>query len=504
MLADLTIPDLLRNAAAADPDRAALIVDGSGSLSYREWDARSNAVARGLVDRAVVPGDRVALFFENADWIPFAVAYFGVLKTGAVGVPLSSRFSGPDLTAVLDGCAVTGTVWNQKLPRGPGWQATVTELERGQSEEPYETNLSAESLAEILYTSGTTGMPKGVACRHLHVVRPLTHDEGWPPRWWRDLSGQVYLHANAVSTAAGQLRLLEPLGPQKMTVVAAPAFDPNRFCELAASHRAAVVQLVPAMASAIVNTGAWLKNDLSGVKVVSLGCAPLPPSLVPSLAAAFPCARLVNLYELSEARYAGTWLVHDGTGSDSVGVPRGATELRVAGSQGEKVPPGEAGEIWLRWQGLPSQHYFRDAEATSRVFVDGWTRTGDMGYLDDSGELHLTGRLKEIIIKGGLNVSALAVENALLEHRAIADCAVFGIPDKIHGEEVAAAVVPRIEVSVGEICRFLASRLPPHAIPRRFLWLAELPRNRSGKVLKKDLLTYAQAQHGQPVDTMPQ
>lgn len=458
-------------------------------MSYGTWERRSNAIARGLSDLGVTVGDRIGLYFRNAEWTNFAAAYIATLKTGAVAVPLSDRFTKDDLRSILDRCGAIGTVWGAEQTASPGWSARVAELENGQSTEPFLAQVSPDDIAEILYTSGTTGVPQGVACRHIHVVRPLVEGGGWPPEWWRP--GEIYLHANAISTAGGQLRLLEPLSPQRMTILALPVFDPHRFCALAEQHRAAVVQLVPAMANSLLESGAFRSHDLSNVRVVSLGCAPLPPAIVPRLAAAFPRARLVNMYELTEARYLGTTFVHErGRGrarAGSVGLPRGATQLKVTDDKGKEVPAGVVGEVRVRWPGLSPQHYYRDARATARVFVDGWTRTGDSGYRDEDGYLYLVDRLKDIIIKGGINIGTLEIENALLEHPAISDCAVVGVPDPVQGEEIAAALVVNQPLSPYDLRKFLGARLAPHKVPQRFLELAVLPRNRSGKVLKREL-----------------
>jgi acyl-CoA synthetase (AMP-forming)/AMP-acid ligase II len=241
------------------------------------------------------------------------------------------------------------------------------------------------------------------------------------------------------------------------------------------------------MATSIIESAAHRRHDLSSVRVVSLGCAPIPRALIPGLAGAFPNARLVNMYELSEARYAGTALVYDGTRDGSVGRRRGATEIRITDEQGVPLPAGQIGEVRLRWRGLPPQHYFRDAVATSQVYVGGWTRTGDLGYLDGDGYLHLVDRLKDVIIKGGINIGSLEIENVLREHPAVADCSVLGVTDPLHGEEVACAVVLRSPASPGELRAFVGERLARHKIPRHVLELDELPRNRSGKVLKGEL-----------------
>ncbi|MQA26154.1 MAG: AMP-binding protein [Micromonosporaceae bacterium] len=387
------------------------------------------------------------------------------------------RHEGPGQPALCEG-----------RPDGPGWHATLAELEESGAPGPIQTPAEPEDVAEILFTSGTTGSPKGVACRHLHVTQPLTDSHGWPPEWWQACADGVYLHANAVSTAGGQLRLLEPLGPQRMTALAQPRFDPERFCRLAEEHRAAVVQLVPAMASSIVDSEAYRRHDLSSVRVVSLGCAPLPMALTPKLASAFPNAHLVNMYELSEARYAGTAFTPEDGGKDgSVGMPRGASQVRITDDSGGDLASGVVGEVRVRWAGLPAQHYFGDAAATARVFADGWTRTGDAGYLDPDGCLYIVDRLKDVIIKGGINISSVEVENALREHPAVADCAVFGVPDQTHGEDVAAALVLRRPISPRDMRGFLTARLAPHQIPKRFVHLAALPRNRSGKVVKHEL-----------------
>jgi acyl-CoA synthetase (AMP-forming)/AMP-acid ligase II len=480
------IPDLLRVRAAAEPDRTALAVDGRGPMSYGEWENRSNAIARGLIRLGVAVGDRVVTFFDNAEWLDFAAAYFGVLKAGAIAVPLSSRFTGLELGSIIDHCASVGVIRGGQKPEAPGWAATAAELEEGQSAEAFGVAVAAESVAEVLYTAGTTGQSKGVACRHVHAVRTLM-DPSWPPAWWRACAGGICCHASAVSTAAGQLRLLEPLGPLRTTAFTLPVFDPDRLCRLLADSGAAVVHLVPSMALSILESGAAGQHDLSAVRVVSLGCAPFPTPLIPRLSAAFPGARLVNLYELTEARHAGTALLYGGAHGDSVGTPRGATLIKVTTEAGEEIPPGVVGEVRLRWPGLPPQHYYRDAEATASVFVDGWTRTGDAGYLDESGYLHLVDRLKDVIIKGGITIGSLEVENALCEHQAVADCAVFGFPDRTHGENLAAALVLRQPVVFRDLRAFLFPRLAPHKIPTRFITLDELPRNTSGKVLKSQL-----------------
>jgi acyl-CoA synthetase (AMP-forming)/AMP-acid ligase II/acyl carrier protein len=482
------LPGLLAARAGADPGRVALRTDGGPSITYADWDQRSSALARGLLALGIQRGDRVGLYFGETDWADYAVGYLGTVKAAAVAVPLSSRFPETQVHEILARAGVSELVTGRAGAPTALRQHTVAQLTAGQLTTPFQAPASPADVIEVLYTSGTTGLPKGVACTHAHAAGPLDPAGGWPPEFWRRCAGGTYLHANALSTAAGQLRILDALGPERMTVSALPVFDPERLCRLAAEQQAVVIQLVPGMATAILEAGSARRHDLSCVRVLSLGCAAFPASLIPRLAAAFPAARLVNLYELSEARHTGTAMVHDGvTRLASVGLPRGRTEVRITDERGCAVPAGQTGEIRLRWPGLPPQYYHADPAASSAVFTDGWTRTGDAGYLDSDGYLFITDRIKDVIIKGGTNIPSVVVESALLTHPAVAEAAVFGVPDALHGELIYAAVVLRSPVSTDELRGHTAGRLARQEVPDRILPVTELPRNRSGKVLKSEL-----------------
>ena len=484
-------PDLLRRWASQDPGRDALVVDGESALTYREWDERSDMLAAGLRSRELPPGSTVALWFDNQNWCEFAVAYMGVLKAGGVAVPLSGRMTEAELALALEHCAPAGLIHGPgKRVRGfGGWIATAEELQQAVSPNDRPQSLvQPADVAEVLYTSGTTGRPKGVASTHNHTVRPLDEAPDWYPPEWAACARSVYLHANSIGTAAGQLRLLEPLGPLGMTTLALPVFDAERYCELVALHQAAVIQLVPAMALTIVESGAHLRHDLSSVRVVVFGCAPLPPSAVPQLARVFPGARLVNMYELSEARHVGTYALCGHQDAFTAGRPRGATEIKIVGPDGIEQPAGVPGEICLRWAGLPPQSYYRDAVATAAVFADGWTRTGDAGVLDHNGGLTLVDRLKDVIISDGLSISSVEIEDVLYRHPAVVEAVVFGRPHRIHGEEVAAAVVLNdTGVEPEELRAFVGQQLAAAKVPRAIFSVDAIPRNRSGKPLKRQL-----------------
>ncbi len=457
------------------------MVDGGSSLTYADWDRRSNATARGLVAAGVRPGDRVALFFDTAHWADYAVAYLGVHKAAAVAVPLSPRFAAPELAHVLDHSGAGLLVCPRDL-LPPVRSARLTHsqaLETGQSPEAFHVPGDGGELGEIVYTAGTTGSPKGVAITHDSI---LVHDLPPDPQ----ARAVTFAHAFPVGTNANQECLRMTLR-RPATAVVLPSFDPKRLCALVAERRIQRLQLVPAMAQMIVSSGAVERHDVSSVERVTLSSAPTPPALLPRLAAAFPRATLWNTYALTESGSARTLMRCDSARPGSVGRPVGETQVRIVDEGGRDLAAGQTGEVWLRRKGAPRREYYRDPAATAAAHAGDWLRTGDLGYLDDDGYLYLVDRSKDVIIQGGLNVSSLEVENALYEHSEVVEAAAFGLPHDVVGQEVAAAVVARSPIDVRELQSFVRERLAEHKVPRRIFFVEQLPRNASGKVVKRDL-----------------
>ena len=480
----VTLVDLLLTRVSEGPDAVAMVVDGGDTLDYRTWDQRSDAVARGLVARGVERGDRVLLLFDNARWSDYCVAYLGVQKAGATAVPVGTRFAGPELAKVVAHCGATGVVcpadFAPERLDGP-WVASTDDLAEGSDEGTYRVAVEPDDLAEILYSSGTTGAPKGVAVSHASIA---FHDP--PPD--DDRPGRATLvHAFPVGTNAAQEMLRLPLRRGDRTVVVMPVFEPERFCALVAEHQVRRLQLVPAMAQVLVASGAADRHDLSSVERVVLSSAPAPAALMEPLAAAFPNAAVWNTYALTEGGTARTLVVDAVARPESVGVGVGGTEVRVVDDEGGDRPPGEVGEVWLRRPGAPRRGYYRDPEATAATWVGDWLRTGDLGYLDDEGYLYLVDRKKDVIVTGGLNVASLEVENVLHEHPAVVDAAVFGVPHEVLGQDVAAAVVLQDDVAPRELSGFVRERLGEYKTPHHVFVVDDLPRTVTGKVLKRDL-----------------
>ncbi len=521
------MPDLLRQRAAEDPDGVALRVAEAGSLTYGEWDRRSNAAARGLLERGVRQGDRVALWFGGDGWVDFAVGYLAVHKAGAAAVPLGTRFGGPELARILDHAGVSGIVAGGGAgagvdPRPPSapeggaapWLAGPADLEAGGDPSALQVPLGPDDLAEIIYTSGTTGLAKGVACTQAGImVHDLPADAGGGPG-----SGPAhgpaerlsFLHGFPIGTQAGQETLRVPLRIGGRTAIVMPVFDADRLGALVERHRVVRLQLVPAMAQVLVASGAAARHDLSSVRRVILSSAPAPPALFARLAETLPGASLWNAYALTEAGAARTLTEYDPQRPTAVGRPVGRTEVRIVDDRGRTQGPEQTGEVWLRRPGAPPRTYYRDPEATEAAFGDGWVHTGDLGWLDGEGYLYLADRKKDLVISGGSNVSSVEVENALYEHPWVAEAAVFGIAHAVLGEDVAAAVVlagagardgdgaavvvvggpggPGGEAEAGRVLQdFVRGRLAEHKVPHRVVFVEALPRNASGKVLKGEL-----------------
>ncbi|MDG4798021.1 AMP-binding protein [Micromonospora sp. WMMD1082] len=481
-----TVPDLLDWRTALHPDRVAVEVHGVARLTFAEWSAHAGTVAAALLRRGVRRGDRVGLLFGARDWTRFAVAYCGVLRAGGVAVPLSDRLAAGQLGYALTHCAATALVHGDGTPTPPV-PAGLPVWACGDllAEAPVVGVAAAPGpgdLAQILYTSGTTGRPKGVAASHANLTAGApTH-----PRRLALAHSERFLHAFAIGTNAGQTMLLNAL-TAKATALTLPHFTPARFARLIEAPGTGTVFVVPSIAHELLDSGALDGRDTAGVQLIGSTAAPLAPAVAARLAAAFPAATIVNYYTSTEAAPAQTTMVYDPSRRDAVGRPVGG-RLMVADTDGNPLPPGATGEVWLR--APHPRSYYRDDAANRVTFRAGWVRMGDVGRVDADGYLYLTDRHQDVIKTGAFKVSTLEVEAALHEHPLVAQAAVVGVPHPVLGSAVAAAVVPRADpdgLSLPALRGFLADRLADYQLPARLLLLDELPRNEGGKVLKRRL-----------------
>ncbi|MEU8266771.1 class I adenylate-forming enzyme family protein [Sphaerisporangium sp. NPDC049002] len=499
--ATLTVPGLLSARATADPGAVALTVHGVGSLTFGEWDRRSDAAARGLLERELRPGDRVGLVFGENEWIDYAIAYCAAQRAGGVAVPLSAGLPPAELHRLLSHssavCAVHGSgrsvppsgLWTVTLPDLAGPDGPVTPPGAGVPVQPGDP-------AQILYTSGTTGEPKGVVASHANLTFGCSRDARRRPL----AHSRHFLHAFPIGTNAAQTMLINTLDarPGALTL---PRFTAARFARLIESYRAGTVFLVPSMAIELLNAKVAEKYDLSSVLLLGSTAAALAPSVAVALTEAFPRATIVNYYTSTEAAPAQTTMVFDPERPHSVGRPASGGSLMISGGEGP-VPPGTAGEVWLRSPAAP-RGYHRDRDAPGAVFRDGWVRMGDIGYLDDDGYLYLLDRESDIVKSGAFKISTLRVEAALHEHPAVVEAAVFGVPHPVMGSAVAAALVCRHDTTPVELRAFLTGRLANHELPTRWTVLPSLPKNTAGKVLKRELRTLLATPEGDDAADSP-
>ncbi|MEV0565398.1 class I adenylate-forming enzyme family protein [Dactylosporangium sp. NPDC050588] len=474
-----TVPRLLTDRSTSEPDREALVVDGVGALTFGAWQRRATGLAERLRQRRVAPGDRVGLRFGAAEWLDFAVAYVAVQRLGAVAVPVSGDAAPAELAHALADCAAAGLVHGGAAPGWTGgWTHATTDGDDGTGDGGADLSTS-DGLAQILYTSGTTARPKGVAATHANV----TYGAGARHRPFRH--SRHLLHAFAIGTNAAQVMLMTALLAHP-AVVTLPQFTPLRFARAIARWSAGTVFVVPAMAKELLAVADG--HDLSSVRLLGSAAAPLPGPVAARLAAAFPNATIVNYYTSTEAAPAQTAMTYDPERPDSVGRPIAGGGLRVTDDEGRPCAPGESGAVWMR-SPAPPRTYVGDTVTSGATFQDGWVRMGDVGYVDEDGFLFLVERDGDLVKTGAHRVSTLQVEAAIHEHPAVADAAVVGLPHEVLGVELAAVIVVggSAALTPQALRAFLSGRLAPHEIPSLVHVVDKLPRNRGGKVDKRSL-----------------
>jgi acyl-CoA synthetase (AMP-forming)/AMP-acid ligase II len=490
------IPDQLRWAAEHVPDEIGFAVDGVGELTQGQWHTDSSRLARGLIGLGVGPGDRVALVLLPNDALTFVVSYAATHKAGGVAVPVNTRMSPAEVRGVLSHCEPTVIVVSAALNglvAGAVPDARVVVTESTGDALVWSTLLDsdggdlqidrdADDLAEILYTSGTTSAPKGVAIRHSNSAMFLTAR----PQW----SGRPWLHASPLFTFAGLTFVYQPMR-MGMSTLYLPRFSPTRWLQLIDEARPKACFLVPSMVELLLADPQTPTADWSCVESLSVGSAPIAPATLVRIASLVPDAFVTNSYSMTEAGTAyfmlpkGEILTHPG----AVGVPVPPAEVRILDEDGEPVGVEDIGNIQVKPAGK-MREYYKAPEASQEIFgSDGWLRTGDLGKFDTDGYLYIVGRAKDVIIRGGLNVYAADVEAALFEHAAVQEAAVVGAPHDVLGEEVVAFVVlkPDVAATATELTVVCKDRVANYAVPARFHFVAELPRNATGKVLKRDL-----------------
>ncbi len=501
----MLMDDHLARMADEFGDRTAFEVVDVGTMTFAEWDGAANALARNLLSLGLEPGARVGIHLHPDLALRWLVSYSAAHRAGGVAVPMNPRLAPAEVAHVLSHSGARAVVADGDLvasdlevagahvvalvdagagggsPAGTGdrlidWGA-ATAGDRSHFQAPREP----DDLADILYTSGTTGRPKGVAVRHSNGSMIGNVEPNW--------SGGGWLHSSPLFTFAGIALVYTPM-KLGLQVIYQPRFEAERWLRVVEEQRPVAVFLVPAMAHLLIDHPRFDEADLSSVTMCSVGSAPLAPYVVERLQAKMPDALVSNNYGMTEAGSAycimpqGEAVKRPG----SVGQIAPPAVVQIVDEHDQPLPPDVVGEVRLQMPGR-QREYFNDPDATADTWKDGWLITGDLGKLDADGYLYIVGRSKDVIIRGGNNVHATDVEHALVQHDAVKEVAVVGTPHPVLGEDVVAFIVLRAgaQADADDLRAFGLEHLADYKVPRQFVFVDALPRNATGKVVKPEL-----------------
>ena len=494
----LNLGTILQASAAANPEETALKLDDF-AMSYAELDRAARGVAYGLAQRGVNKGDRVALLIPNVP--EFTIAYFGILYAGAVVVPINVLAAAPEVTYFIEDSGAKILIAHplfsaaaEEGARGAGVPClissgegdTLVALAQGEAAAELQAT-EATQTAVILYTSGTTGKPKGAELTHSNLflncsfvvprLIPLPPDERVVALATLPLFhsfGQTCIQ-NACIAVGGTFSLL-------------PRFEPAAAFERIERDRCNVFAGVPTMYFGLLHHEGGERYDVSSLRYCLTGGAPMPVEVLGAFQGRFG-VEVQEGFGLSETSPVASFNVLDKPRkAGSIGYPVWGVEMCILDDQDQPLPDGERGEICIRGHNVMKGYLGRE-EATAEALRGGWFHSGDIGYRDEDGCYFIVDRKKDMILRGGFNVYPREVEEVLYEHGAIAEAAVIGVPHESHGEEVKAVVafVPGKQAADEEIIAWCKDRLAAYKYPRIIEVREELPKGPTGKLLKREL-----------------
>ncbi|MFJ9736763.1 acyl-CoA synthetase [Streptomyces sp. NPDC101166] len=485
-----TVDGVLRRSARRTPARVA-VEYRDRTWTYEELDEAVSRAASVLLGRSLAPGDRVAAYGHNSD--AYLVGFLACARAGLVHVPVNQNLTGDDLAYILgqsgSSLVLTDPDLADRLPDGvptlPLRDADGSLLARLAEAAPYDgPEPRSEDLVQLLYTSGTTALPKGAMMTH----RALVH-EYLSAITALDLSaGDRPAHALPLYHSAQMHVFLLPYLATGATNVILDAPDGDTLLDLVEAGRVDSLFAPPTVWIALTNRPDFADRDLGGLRKAYYGASIMPVPVLERLRERLPKLALYNCFGQSEIGPLATVLApeeHKGR-LDSCGRTVLFVDARVVDDRGEDVPDGEPGEIVYRSPQL-CEGYWDKPEETSAAFRDGWFHSGDLAVRDAHGYFTIVDRVKDVINSGGVLVASRQVEDALYTHEAVAEAAVIGLPDEKWIEAVTAVVVARGEVTEDELVAHTKEKLPAFKAPKRVLFVDELPRNASGKILKREL-----------------
>ena len=501
----LNLATMLRESARAKPDKTAVILDAL-KLTWAQVDALSNQLAGGLRASGVRAGDRVGVMLPNVP--QFVVAYYGILKAGAIVVPMNVLLKAPEVAYYLgDSGATALIVWDDFAPealKGSGADVTTYVVQKPGNEELPEGARSFGTLlqgsprfeiaatrpddsAVILYTSGTTGRPKGAELTHFNLYMCC------------DVAANRLIEVREDDVSMAVLPLFHSFGQSNVmntavyaggTITLVPRFDPTKALEVIQRDRVSIFCGVPTMYFGLLHHPDADRYDTSSLRLCVSGGASMPGEVMKTFEAKFGVTVLEG-YGLSETSPSASFNVSQEQRKFlSIGKPIWGVEMKILDEEDNELPPGpdHVGEIVIRGHNV-MKGYFNKPDATAEVMRGGWFHSGDMGYVDEDGYFFIVDRKKELIIRGGFNVYPREVEEVLFAHPAVAAAAVIGISDERLGEEIKAVVQLKTgqSVTAEELIAFCKERVAAYKYPRSVQFVEQLPIGPTGKILKREL-----------------
>jgi len=507
--------DFLNIATAICPDKNAIVFEDK-RYTFSQLNERVNRLANGLMKLGVKNGDRVAFLQVNCNQC--VETYFAVAKAGAIYLPLNFRAKEKELAYMLNTAEATTIIAGERyIPLIQSIQPELKDLKNLISIEKkhddmlfYEDVISSSPADEVvteigdddttilMYTAGTTGFPKGVMLSHnsfsVYMLENVTPAD--------PMAGESNILTVPLYHVAGIQAMMAAIYGGR-TLVMERQFEPKEWMELVEREKANRAMMVPTMLKQLLDHPEFGKHDLSSIKVITYGAAPMPIPVIKKALEVFPGVSFINAFGQTETASTITSLspedhVLTGTPEEidkklkrlaSIGKPMSDIEMKVVDEDGNTLPPGEAGEILARGPRVMTGYWKDDEKTAKTIDKDGWVHTGDVGYVDEDGYYFLAGRSSDMIIRAGENISPEELENVIREHPKVEDVAVIGVPDETWGEEPRAVIIPKkgekpTEEEIMEHCRV---NLASFKRPRSVVFVDDLPRNPMGKLVKKDI-----------------
>jgi long-chain acyl-CoA synthetase len=499
---------MVSDAASKNPDGEALVC-GIRRMSWREVAQQSARIAAGLHRLGLQRGDRIALLLGNR--IEFVLALFGAAKLGLVTVLLSTRQQKPEIAYVLNDCGarllIHEAVLADRLPDAgdvsdlkyrisvdDSGASAFSALDANEaSDEP--ADVREEDTAMILYTSGTTGRPKGAMLAHCNVIHSAMIFEACLALTSADRSIAAVPLGHVTGVVANVMTMVRCAG----ALIIMAEFKAAEYLKIAARERVTYTVMVPAMYNLCLLQPDFDSCDLSSWRIGGFGGAPMPVATIERLNTKIPGLKLMNCYGATETTSPSTIMPGELTAAhiDSVGLPCPGAQIVVTDANGRELPRGEIGEIWIHG-GSVIKGYWNNPKATAESFTGGFWHSGDLGSIDAQNFVRVFDRQKDMINRGGLKIYSAEVESVLAGHPAVVESAIIAKPCPVLGERVHAVVVTRDDsVGEGALRAWCAERLSDYKVPETMALTADpLPRNANGKVLKRQLREAWQAGQG--------